>query len=155
LYLLLIWLLLEASFVRGLGVAARRLAYQRAQAQRLAESENRDHGETESVVETPILDMQQVNQQSLRLIRLALFGIFLVSLYWVWAERIRVFTYLDNIALYEYTAAPGLQPISLLDALGALIIVGLSLILARNLPGLLEVLVLSRLQLAQGSAYAT
>ncbi|GIZ12808.1 mechanosensitive channel MscK [Pseudomonas sp. NCCP-436] len=155
LYLLLIWLLLEASFVRGLGVAARRLAYQRAQAQRLAESENRDHGETESVVETPILDMQQVNQQSLRLIRLALFGIFLVSLYWVWADLIRVFTYLDNITLYEYTTATGLQPISLLDALGALIIVGLTLILARNLPGLLEVLVLSRLQLAQGSAYAT
>ncbi len=155
LYLLLIWLVLEACFVRGLSVAARRLAYQRAQAQRQAESESRDNGEAEAVVEAPILDMQQINQQSLRLIRLALFGVFLLGLYWVWADLIRVFTYLNNITLYEYTSATGLQPISLLDVLGALIIVGLTMVLARNLPGLLEVLVLSRLKLAQGSAYAT
>lgn len=153
LYLLLIWLLLEACFERGLSVAARRLAYQRAEAQRHAES--RDNGETEVAVEEPILDMQQVNQQSLRLIRLALFGTFLLGLYWVWADLIGVFNYLDNITLYEYTSATGLQPISLLDVLGALLIVALTIALARNLPGLLEVLVLSRLQLAQGSAYAT
>lgn len=155
LYLLLIWLLLEASFVRGLSVAARRLAYQRAQAQRQAETGSRDNGEAEAVVEEPILDMQQVNQQSLRLIRLALLGLFLFGLYWVWADLLRVFTYLDNLTLYEYTSAAGLQPISLLDVLGALIIVALTVALARNLPGLLEVLVLSRLQLAQGSSYAT
>src|SRR5690606_13029031 len=51
LYLLLIWLLLEACFERGLSVAARRLAYQRAEAQRHAES--RDNGETEVAVEEP------------------------------------------------------------------------------------------------------
>ncbi len=157
LYLLLIWLLAEASLIRGLAVAARRLAYQRAQAQRQAEAEaeNREHGDSEMVVESPILDMQQVNQQSLRLIRLALFGGFLVGLYWVWADLLSVFTYLNNITLYEYTSATGLLPISLLDVLGALLIVALTVALARNLPGLLEVLVLSRLNLAQGSAYAT
>src|SRR5690606_37423293 len=48
-----------------------------------------------------------------------------------------------------------LMPISLLDLLGSLIILGLTIALASNLPGLLEVLVLSRQQLAQGSAYAT
>ena len=47
------------------------------------------------------------------------------------------------------------MPISLLDLLGSLIILGLTIALASNLPGLLEVLVLSRLKLAQGSAYAT
>ena len=39
--------------------------------------------------------------------------------------------------------------------LGALIIIGITFALARNLPGLLEVFVLSKLDLAQGSAYAT
>jgi len=46
-------------------------------------------------------------------------------------------------------------PISIGDLLGALIIIGITFALARNLPGLLEVLVLSKLNLAQGSAYAT
>jgi potassium efflux system protein len=158
LYLLVIWLFVEAAFVRGLGVAARRLAYQRAtakrQAQQAAEGESGD-----VVIEEPTLDIEQVNQQSLRLIRLALLGAFIAALYWVWADLISVFAYLDNISLYEYSSGTGetasLVPISLSDVLGALIIVGITVALARNLPGLLEVLVLSRLSLAQGSAYAT
>jgi potassium-dependent mechanosensitive channel len=158
LYLLMIWLIIEATFVRGLGVAARRLAYQRAMAKRQAQSKDSGEG-METVVEEPTLDIEQVNQQSLRLIRLALLGSFIVGLYWVWADLISVFSYLDNITLYEYSSGTGetasLVPISLSDVIGALIIVGITVALARNLPGLLEVLVLSRLKLAQGSAYAT
>src|SRR5690606_25393540 len=48
-----------------------------------------------------------------------------------------------------------LTAISLNNLLGALLIVAVTIALARNLPGLLEVLVLSKLSLAQGSAYAT
>ncbi|MEK8078692.1 mechanosensitive channel MscK [Pseudomonas sp. XK-1] len=158
LYLLMIWLIIEATFVRGLGVAARRLAFQRAMSKRQAQSKESGEG-TENVVEEPTLDIEQVNQQSLRLIRLALLGSFIVGLYWVWADLISVFSYLDNITLYEYSSGTGetasLVPISLSDVIGALVIVGITVALARNLPGLLEVLVLSRLSLAQGSAYAT
>ncbi len=157
LYLLILWLVLEAAFERGLAVAARRLAYARALAKRQAQPKEGPEGEP--VVEEPTLDIEQVNQQSLRLVRLALIGGFVACLYWVWADLITVFTYLDNITLYEYSSGTGeaatLMPISLLDLLGSLIILGLTIALASNLPGLLEVLVLSRLKLAQGSAYAT
>ena len=157
LYLLMLWLVVEATFVRGLSVAARRLAYQRALAKRQAAKEAGEGNDT--IVEEPTLDIEQVNQQSLRLIRLALLAAFIGVLYWVWADLISVFSYLDNITLYEYTSGTGanmsMVPISIGDVLGALIIVGISIALARNLPGLLEVLVLSRLDLAQGSAYAT
>ncbi|MFJ4346003.1 mechanosensitive channel MscK [Pseudomonas sp. NPDC089401] len=155
LYLLMFWLVIEAAFVRGLSVAARRLAYQRALSKRAAAKEGLD-GE---VSEEPTLDIEQVNQQSLRLIRLALLGGFIAGLYWVWSDLISVFAYLNNFTLYEYTsgtgAAASMVPISLGDLLGALVIVGITFALAGNLPGLLEVLVLSRLNLAQGSAYAT
>jgi potassium efflux system protein len=138
-------------------VAARRLAYQRALAKRQAQSKESLDGE--APLEEPTLDIEQVNQQSLRLIRLALLGGFLVCLYAVWADLIGVFTYLDTINLYEYSSGTGdnaaLVPISLMDVIGALIIVAITVALARNLPGLLEVLVLSRMRLAQGSAYAT
>jgi potassium efflux system protein len=156
LYLLMFWLVIEATFVRGLAVAARRLAYQRALAKRQAAKEA---GDGEAVIEEPTLDIEKVNEQSLRLIRLALLGGFIAALYWVWADLISVFSYLDNITLYEYTSGTGanmsMVPISIGDMLGALIIIGITFALARNLPGLLEVFVLSKLNLAQGSAYAT
>ncbi len=160
LYLLLIWLIVEAVFVRGLSVAARRLAYQRATAKREAQTTEDSEG-TEIQLEAPTLDIEQVNQQSMRLIRLTLLGTFIAAMYWVWADLISVFAYLDNITLYEYNSstvvgsAASLIPISLLDVLYALIIAAITMALGRNLPGLLEVLVLSRLRLAQGSAYAT
>ncbi len=158
LYLLMVWLILEAAFVRGLAVAARRLAYLRATAKRQAPVKEGAEG-AELAVEEPVLDIDKVNQQSLRLIRLILLGLVLGGLYWVWADLISVFAYLDNVTLYEYSSGGGeaasLVPISLGDLLGALVIVAITVALARNLPGLLEVLVLSRMRLAQGSAYAT
>ncbi len=157
LYLLMFWLVIEAAFVRGLAVAARRLAYQRALSKRQQTTKEGLDGEV--IVEEPTLDIEQVNQQSLRLIRLALLGGFIGALYWVWSDLISVVAYLDNITLYEYTSGTGatmsMVPISLSDLLGALVIIGITIALAGNLPGLLEVLVLSRLNLAQGSAYAT
>lgn len=156
LYVLMMWLVIEAAFVRGLGVAARRLAYQRALSKRQAAKEA---GDGEIPVEEPTLDIEQVNQQSLRLIRLVLLAGFVGALYFVWADLITVFSYLDNITLYEYTSGTGanmsMVPISLGDLIGALVIIGITFVLAGNLPGLLEVLVLSKLNLKQGSSYAT
>ncbi len=158
LYLLMIWVALEATLVRSLTIAARRLAYQRAVAKRQAAEEAGNADMAESI-EEPGLDIEQVNQQSLRLTRLATFALFLVALYWVWSDLISVVSYLDNVALYEFTSGSGdaltTSTISLNDLIGALAIIGITLVLARNLPGLLEVAVLSRLRLAPGSAYAT
>ncbi|MBD3814636.1 MAG: mechanosensitive ion channel, partial [Betaproteobacteria bacterium] len=158
LYLMMIWVALEATLVRSLTIAARRLAYQRAVAKRQAAEEN-GTAEQPETIEEPGLDIEEVNQQSLRLTRLATFGLFLVALYWVWSDLISVVSYLDNVTLYEYTSGTGealsTSTISLNDLLGALAVAFITVILARNLPGLLEVLVLSRMRLAPGSAYAT
>ena len=158
--LLIIWGLTEATAVRALAVAARRLEHQRAVERR--EAAEREAGldvATDSeVLERPVITVEKLSQQSLRLVHLGLLAALLGGLYWVWADLITVFAYLDNITLYEYSSTVGdassLIPITLSDVLGALVIAILSFTLARNLPGLLEVLVLSRMQLAQGSAYA-
>jgi len=157
LYLLMIWIVVEAALIRGLTVAARRLAYKRALARRQAMAD--EQSDTIEAQGEPGLDIEQVNQQSLRLTRLTMFGVFLVALYWVWSDLISVVSYLDNITLYEYTSGSGdtltTAAISLNNLLGALLIIAVTVALARNLPGLLEVMVLSKLRLAQGSAYAT
>ena len=152
--LMLIWGLLEAVMVRGLALAARRLAWQRAQDAK--QNQPKDGVEGEVATDDMLLDISQINEQSLRLVRLILLGIFFISLYWVWADLLSLFTYLDNITLYENTSSNGsIVPISLRDVLDAGVIILITLALTRNLPGLLEVLFLSRLRLAQGSAYAT
>jgi len=157
LYLLLAWIVIEATLIRGLTVAARRLAYQRALSKRETQTDEAMDN-SESTGDTA-LDIEQVNQQSLRLTRLEMFGLFFVVLYWVWADLISVVSYLDNVVLYEFVSGTGdaatTNAITLNNLLGALLIVAITIAVARNLPGLLEVLVLSKMHLAQGSAYAT
>ncbi|MFC3283408.1 mechanosensitive channel MscK [Litchfieldella rifensis] len=156
-YLLGLWVLVEATVVRGLAVAARRLAYRRALARRRAQVQEGAEGGLE-VVEEPPLDMEQVNQQSLRLSKLILFLGFSVVLYLVWADLLAVLGYLDQVAVWEGTRGEGEDmlstAVSVADIFTAMVIIALTLIMARNLPGLLEVMVLSRLTLKQGSAYA-
>ncbi|ATJ83293.1 mechanosensitive channel MscK [Halomonas beimenensis] len=159
LYLLAVWILVEAAVVRGLAVAARRLAYRRALQRRRAqaqEAESAEHGL--EVVEEPPLDMQQVNAQSLRLSKLFLMLGLLLVLYLVWADLLTVFGYLEQVMILGADGQEGSElvggTVSVADVGIALLVVALTLMMARNLPGLLEVMVLSRLELKQGSAYA-
>lgn len=148
--LLMLWFILRALLERGLTIAARRLAWHRAQRQQ--EQDGTDGHDEQG------LDLVQANEQSLRLARFMLLAGFVVMQYWVWADVISLLAYLDNVVLYESNqldAAGG--PISLLslrNLMNALVIVGMTVMLARNLPGLLEVLFLSRFRLTQGSSYA-
>lgn len=110
LYLVVLWILLDAVAVRGLAVAAQRLAYRRAVAQREADQKGSDTSSAASEaveVEEPQLDLKQVNQQSLRLIRLALIAGIAVLVYWVWADVFHAFSYTENIVLWETADAAG------------------------------------------------
>ena len=157
LYVVVLWLLLDGTLVRNLNVAGRRLAYQRALNRRDSVLPP-DHPEQDISVEVPEMDLQQINQQSLRLAKLGLMLVFGVLVYLIWSDLLSAATYLNSFTLWQYNSGsaefPNLVPISVADVLGALIIVLLTVTLARNLPGLLEILLLSRLQLRQGSSYA-
>ncbi|MEJ6654574.1 MAG: mechanosensitive channel MscK, partial [Pseudomonas sp.] len=157
LYLITAWMLLQGIVVRNLRVASRHLAYQRAISKRQAEEQANDT-ENDTPLEIPELKLEQINQQSLRLGRLALLILFSVLVYLIWADLISAASYLESITLWEYNSGtadnPLMKPLSAGDLLGAIIVVGLTITLARNLPGLLEILVLSRMELRQGSSYA-
>ncbi|MDY3198751.1 MAG: mechanosensitive channel MscK [Pseudomonadaceae bacterium] len=159
LYLITAWMLLQGIVVRNLRVAGRHLAYQRALSKRQAEEHANGNGShSEAVLEIPELKLEQINQQSLRLGRLALLVLFSVLVYLVWSDLISAASYLESITLWEYNSGtadnPLMKPLSAGDLLSAIIIVLLTIALARNLPGLLEILVLSRMDLRQGSSYA-
>ncbi|SDS87040.1 potassium efflux system protein [Halopseudomonas xinjiangensis] len=157
LYLIILWMLVEGSVMRNLNVAGRRLAYQRSLNKRQA-PQPRESVDSEVSVEIPEMDIQQINQQSLRLARMGLVILFGVLVYFTWSDLISAASYLQSVTLWEYNAgtaeAPVMAPITAGDMLGALVIIVLMLSLARNLPGLLEIMVLSRMDLRQGSSYA-
>lgn len=154
LYTLMAWAVLEALLVRGLSVAARRIAFQRILEKRKNKAQTKE-GE-EEIVEEHVLDIQEINQQSLRLIRLSLFVIFAFLLYWIWSDVLAVFSYLDSITLYQYVGLDGttLIPLTLKVFIIAIVIAILTVVLTRNIPGLLEVAILSRLNLERGISYA-
>lgn len=154
LYLLGLWVVVEATLVRSLAVAARRLAYRRALARRRAQVQEGAEGGLE-VVEEPPLDMEQINSQSLRLSKLIVLISFSALLYLVWSDLLSVLGYLDNVSLWEAQDGDIVNnALSISDVFTALLVVAITFIMASNLPGLLEVMVLSRLSLKQGSSYA-
>lgn len=157
LYLLVLWVLLEGTMVRNLKVAGRRLAYQLALS-KSEEEQSRENGSGEVLVDLPAMDIHQINQQSLRLTKLGIMVLFGVLVYLTWADLLSAVSYLESFTLWEYNSGSGENPVmvavSAADLLVALVIVVFTVTLARNLPGLLEIVVLSRLPLKRGSSYA-
>jgi len=99
--------------------------------------------------------MEKINAQSLRLSKLILLIGFSALLYLVWSDLLSVLGYLDQVSLWDAGEGDLVDDaLSISDFFTALLVVAVTFIMARNLPGLLEVMVLSRLALKQGSAYA-
>lgn len=142
--------LLQALVIRSLNIAERRLAFTRALKKRAA---NKD-GES---VEEPNLDLATVSQQSLRLLNaLMIVGLF-IGLFWFWRDLFSLLNVLNNVTLWELPSdQKGGLPftVRLSDLLLSLLALFTSFILAGNLPGLLEVTLLSRFKLRAGSSYA-
>ncbi len=155
-YLLFLWSLVYLTAIRGLDVAAHRLAYRRAVSRRLNLAKEGTEGS--EPVDEPPLALERINQQSLRLTTMVLFLLFTTGFYWIWSDLITVISYFDSISLWHSNSniagSDVLNPVTLSNLLFAVLALIITYIMTRNLPGLLEVLVLSRLQLRQGTSYA-
>ncbi|MDE1463113.1 mechanosensitive channel MscK [Spartinivicinus poritis] len=155
LYVVFGWTIIHALIIRNLHVAARRLAFQRALEKRAA---SRDAEQSQDVFEEPTIDIEAISSQSTRLINAAMLAMLVGIFYLIWSSLLPVFEYLNTFTLWEYKSTTDtgteLVPIKLKDFLLSLLIFGIAMVLSRNLPGLLEIAILSKLRLRQGSAYA-
>lgn len=155
-YLVIIWNLLYQTVLRGLSVAARRIAYRRALARR--QNMVKEGAEGAEPPEEPTIALEQVNQQTLRITMLVMVALFGVVFWAIWSDLITVFAYLDSITLWHYNGTEAGAAVTKSVTLGSLLFAIIAFVVAwaliRNLPGLLEVLVLSRLNMRQGSSYA-
>ncbi|MGB1238300.1 MAG: mechanosensitive ion channel domain-containing protein [Pseudomonadales bacterium] len=162
--LLAVTLILFAVFtlyrlcLRWLLIAERRLAFTRARSRRNAILTAREKSEEVPPLKENYLDLQSISDQAKVLLKAACFSLMLVSLWLLLKNVLPSLDVLDNIVLWrsDVTTASGVisQSITLLSVITSLFVIGLSILAAYNLPGLLELLVLKHLDLSPGTSYA-
>ncbi|SQH75108.1 protein of unknown function, might be Transporter [Shewanella benthica] len=147
-------------------IERRRIAFDRAKArraeillQRERDEDPQSNTDPLDTYEEPIVDLETISSQSLGLVRSLLLLAFLASLIGLWTQtHTALFSLLDGVTLWTSNSlVNGIEqqlPISLKSLLLGLVIVGFSLMIATNLPGLLELTILQRLDLSQGTGFA-
>ncbi|WP_075182763.1 miniconductance mechanosensitive channel MscM [Pantoea sp. 1.19] len=167
-----IWFLLLVVYHiirRWMLIQRRRIAFDRARTRRAEILAQRARGEEESSalaatadggqdVEEPVIDLDAISAQSLRLVRSLLTLIALVSVIVLWSEIHSAFGFLENIKLWDVTTnVQGIesqQPITLGAVLIAILVFAITAQLVRNMPAMLELGLLQHLSLSPGTGYA-
>ena len=157
-----VWSLVRHTIYRGVTVASRRLAYRRLQEKRQQkQQDSSDASASDDVVviteQEEGLDLNEVRSQLLRFADLFIWTALFVIFYYVWSDLVTVVSYLRDITLWQQTstteAGVVTETISLFNLIVALIIVVITYNLVRNIQGILEILLFSRVKLSQGTPY--
>ena len=157
-----VWSLVRHTIYRGITVASRRLAYRRLQEKRQQKQpDSNDASASDDVVviteQEEGLALNEVRSQLLRFADLFIWTALFAIFYYVWSDLVTVVSYLRDITLWQQTstteAGVVTETISLFNLIVALIIVVITYILVRNIQGILEVLIFSRVKLSQGTPY--
>ena len=156
-----VWSFVRYTVYRGITVASRRLAYRRLQEKRQQkQQDNPEASKSDEVVineQEEGLALNDVRNQLLRFADLFIWTALFAILYYVWSDLVTVVSYLRDITLWQQTstteAGVVTETISLFNLIVALIIVVITYILVRNIQGILEVLIFSRVKLSQGTPY--
>lgn len=157
-----VWTLIRQIIYRAITVSSRRLAYRRLQEKRAQrKTEQNDEASDDVVVSSDSqeegLALNDVRNQLLRFADLFIWTALFAIFYYVWSDLITVANYLKNVALWQQTtvtdAGTVTETITLFNLLVALVIVSITYILIRNIAGMLEILLFSRVKLSQGTPY--
>jgi len=156
--LILVTILVRAMFVRWLMVAQRRLALLERQKREAAEQQIQAEGEPASTAEPQPSKLRdedttifQISRQTRRLIDAITVLVPLGGIWYVWNDVLPALGALAKIELWKM----GADDIVTLGSLAmALVVVALTVIVTRNAPGLLEIVILRRLPLDRGVRFA-
>lgn len=144
---------------RWLVLGERRLALKRMLEKQASEAAERGDGESlPELPESEEITIASVSVQTRRLLRaLTILGTAMLLL-WIWSDVTPALGLLGNVVLWDSSQSIGGREIalhvSLRDALEACVVLALTWVATRNLPGLLEVGLLRRLQVDTPTRYA-
>ncbi|MCU5773600.1 miniconductance mechanosensitive channel MscM [Erwiniaceae bacterium BAC15a-03b] len=164
-----IWFLLLIIYHiirRWMLIQRRRIAFDRARQRRADMLAHRARGEEEAPphnadgveIDEPVIDLDAISAQSLRLVRSILTLIALISVIVLWSEIHSAFGFLENIKLWDASTTvqgvESIEPITLGAVLIAILVIIITAQLVRNMPALLELALLQHLNLTPGTGYA-
>lgn len=167
----------SALISRWVLVVRRRLAIERMRQRRAADSSESATDEmpaVASVPTTPIeqeIDLAKVTEQTRRFVNSLLCVVGILLVWWIWIEVLPALAFLDRVPVWQVTTTvveriagegdatilreierPGF--ISLADVGLTLLVLFVTVIASKNLPGLLEIVLPQRLPLDAGARYA-
>ncbi|AEX24938.1 mechanosensitive ion channel domain-containing protein [Vibrio sp. EJY3] len=145
------WLILEQ----------RQLSYQRFLAKREEKIARENEGLSEEApafdVEEQGLDKESISEQSMTLLKGLCLVLLVITLSAIWSNQLELTNWMDNILLWQATssASSGAEAvdITLKSLMYALLTLVISFVSIRNIPGLLELLILRRMNLSPGTGY--
>lgn len=157
-------LMLGKDFLlRWLYVTERRLRYQeilrRREELRAAKTQAEAPASELPPVEEPEVDFGRLSEQTRRLFRIGFFFAAVGGLWLIWKDAVPALSFLENVPLPMTTTklVGGVSkevPLTLADVITGLLLGLLTVLAAKNLPGLLEFSILQRLPLEKGARYA-
>lgn len=154
-------MLVKDFLLRWLYVTERQLRYQEILRRREEiKAKAEEVGESEvPAVEEPQVDFGRLSDQARRLLRVGLATCGLIGLWWIWKDAVPALSLLQQVTLPLTTTklVGGVSkevPLTLADAAFGLLLGLVTVLAAKNLPGLLEYTVLRRLPLNKGARYA-
>lgn len=160
---LLVGLIAYAVTLRWLAVAQRRLAFARAREQRekqlSAANENpTGSGEALPQIEVSEIDLPSASSQTRAVLRAVAAVGFLLVFYLIWQDLIPALSVLDEVTVWSSTSqtpeGPEVSQVTVWSLILAVASTTLTLIAARNLPGIIEISALRRLSIDAGTRYA-
>jgi len=114
--------------------------------------------ETRPVMMETIVEISEIDEQTRKLLKLVLFILALAGIGAIWGPVFPAFGILQDIQFWSYsTVVDGVTktvPITLANIIMAVIVAVSTIIAGRNLPGLLEVILLKHLPMNPGARYA-
>jgi len=166
--LVFVLVLVHALLIRAVLVAQRRLAIEQARRKRAALLEARaaegEGGGEVAPIEEEALNLVSIGAQTRQLFRILIaFGLF-GAIWFAWSDMLPALSFMGEVRLWAYEVtevAPDggagnvvLQYITLTNLVVALLTALATIVLARNIPGLLEITILPRLPLDAGGRFA-
>ncbi len=162
-----LWLLAGLVLVHELSefwllLTRRRLAYQAALERRRQMESAAPAGETDadqrpSEEEIRAVDLVALSKETRKLLNAVLFVTGAVGLWWIWSPLIPALGVLDQFPLWHQTVTVEGKAqevaVTLGDVLSVLAIIAVTWLAARNLPSLVEILLLQYFRISPGSRY--
>lgn len=166
---LVIVVLVYYLVLRWITFGQHQLTLRQARERQEAEQERAAHGQEDSgrrpsLVEAAQLDISAISGKARQLLRGAVLFALLIGFAAIWSDSMPAIGFLERVELWQgaavvaaeggATAEPTYGMVTLQDLLLAIVVVIITIIVARNIPALLGITVLQHLPLDRGSQFA-